>query len=167
MDRNTNCSRLIRYSTSDCLPNPPCRISTELITFIVIKFLDCLDKTEIAFLNQVEEQHATSHVPFCNTDHKTKIRFRETFLCFLVSLFHAFGKHNFLFRRKKGHTADFLQIHTNGIINADAFRNRKIDFFFGLLDYAFAPISFSVSRFIDNVDSLLTQNLIKLFHRFR
>ena len=127
MNRNTDGSRLIGDCSCDCLTDPPCRIGTEFVTFTIIKFLDSFDQAKVTFLNQIQEQHTTSHVSFGNADYQTEVGFCQTFLCFLIALFHTLCKLNFFVCRKKAYLTDLFQIHTNRIFNADTFRNRKID----------------------------------------
>ena len=78
MDRNADCAGLIRNGTGDGLPNPPGCIGTELETFVVIEFFNGLDKAQVAFLNQVQEEHATAHIPFRNTDDQAQVGFGQT-----------------------------------------------------------------------------------------
>ena len=53
MDRNPYGSGLVRNSPGNGLADPPCGIGAELIPLGIIKFLHCLDKPQVSFLNQV------------------------------------------------------------------------------------------------------------------
>ena len=62
VDRNTNGTRLIGDGAGNRLPNPPCRVGGEFITFGVVKLFDSLHQPHVAFLNQVEEVHSLTDV---------------------------------------------------------------------------------------------------------
>ena len=121
MYRNADGTSLVRNSTGDGLTNPPGCIGTELIALGVIEFFNGLDKPQITFLNQIEEQHPTAHITLGNADHQTEVGFCQTFLGDFIAFLHALGQCDFFISRKQRHTADFLQVHADGVINTDAF----------------------------------------------
>ena len=129
MHRDTDGSRLIGNGSGDRLTDPPCGIGGEFIAFGIVKFFHRLNQAQVSFLNQIQEQHPSSHISFGNADHQTQVGFCQTLLGFLISHFHSLRQINFLFRRKQGHLSYFLQIHTHRIFNADSVRNGKVDIF--------------------------------------
>ena len=129
MHRDTDRSCLIGDRTGDGLTDPPGCIGTELISFGVVKFFHCFDQTQISLLNQIQEQHAASHISFCDADHQTKIGFCQTFFRRLIAVFHPFCQFDFLFCTQKRHFTDLFQIHTNRILDTDPFRYGKVYIF--------------------------------------
>ena len=129
MHRDTDGSRLIRNGPGDRLADPPGSIGGKLIPLGIVKLFHRLDKAQISFLNQIQEQHTPSHISFGYADHQTQIGFRQTLFGFFITDFHSLRQIDFLFRRKQGHLAYFLQIHTHRIFNADAVGNGKVDIF--------------------------------------
>ena len=95
MHRNTDCAGLVCNGARYRLTYPPGGIRTEFISFVIIEFFYGFDKTEIAFLDEVQKQHAASYVTFGNADYKTKIGFGKTLLRFHVAFLHAFGEFDF------------------------------------------------------------------------
>ena len=130
MNRNTDCSRLIRNCSCDRLTDPPCCICGELISLSIIKLLYCLDQAKISFLDQVKEKHSTSHISLCNADNQTKICFCKLLLCLLISLFHTFCQFDFFLSTQKRYFTDLFQIHSDRIFNTDPIRYRDIDFIY-------------------------------------
>ena len=70
MHRDTDGPRLIGNRPGDRLTDPPCRISAELVTTAIFKFIDRLHQADIAFLNKVEELQPTVGVFLGNGDHE-------------------------------------------------------------------------------------------------
>src|SRR5574344_2321919 len=81
--RNTYCSCLIAYRARDCLAYPPCSIRTEFISLAVFKFFDCLDQTDVSFLNKIKELQTAVRVFFSDRYYKTKVCIDKTILCML------------------------------------------------------------------------------------
>ena len=108
MDRDTDRSRLIRNRSRNRLTNPPGRIGRKLVALAVIKFFNRFDQTQVAFLNQIQEQHTTAHITLCNADNQTQVGLRQTLFGFLIAVFHSFCKLDFLFCRQKRNLTDFL-----------------------------------------------------------
>ena len=129
MHRNPDGSRLVGDCPRNCLTNPPCRICGKFESLSAVEFFDSLNKTQVTFLNQIQKKHTAAHISFCNADNKTQIRLREFLLRFLVSHFHPLRQFNFLFRAQKRHFADFLQIHSDRVFDADAVRHGQVNIF--------------------------------------
>ena len=108
MYRNPDRSRLIRNGAGDRLTDPPGRVGAEFIAFPVIKLLDCLNESKISLLDQVEQLHAPSGIPFCDTHHKTQVRLRKLLLCLLVTEFDLLCQFDLLIRGKQRHFSDLF-----------------------------------------------------------
>ena len=125
----TNRSCLICDCPCDRLTNPPCRISGEFIPFSVIKFLHCLDQSEITLLYQIQKQHAAPDIPLGNAHNQTQISLRKPLFGLLISKLHLLCKLNLLVSAKKRHFSDFLEVHPDRVLDADAVWHRKINIF--------------------------------------
>ena len=130
MDRNTNSSRLICDRSGDCLTDPPCRIRTEFISFCPVKFIYCLDQTQVSFLYQIQEQHPAAHIFLGYADNKTQVGFTKLLLRIFISCFHPFCQIDFLLCGQKRDFTDFLQVHTYRVIYRNILGNSgfQIDF---------------------------------------
>ena len=98
MHRNADRACLIGKRTGDRLLDPPGRIGAELISLCIIKLLYCLDQSEIAFLNQIEQLHPTSCISFGNADYKSQICLHKLLTCILISPAHFFCQLDLFFR---------------------------------------------------------------------
>ncbi len=59
---NTNCPGLISHCARDRLADPPRGVRGELVALCVVELLDCADQPQVAFLNEVKEEHAAACV---------------------------------------------------------------------------------------------------------
>ena len=64
---------LIGDGAGDGLTDPPCGVGGELVALGVVELLHGLDQTQIALLDQVEEQHAAAHVALGDGHHQTEV----------------------------------------------------------------------------------------------
>src|SRR6266516_1942440 len=64
---------LVRDRPGDRLPNPPGRVRGELIALGVVELLDRTDETQVAFLDEVEEQHAAADVALGDGDDQPQV----------------------------------------------------------------------------------------------
>ena len=154
-------TRLIGDGARDRLPNPPRRIGTELVALVVVELLDRLDEAEIAFLYEIEEQHAPADIALGNAHDETKIRLCQFLLRFLIARFHALGKGDFLICGKERHAADLLQIHAHGIVDADSLGNAEIDIHL-FLSLVLVHLRLCTVRIIHNFDALVAERLVKV-----
>ena len=83
--RNTNGTCLICNGAGDCLTNPPGCIRRELKALGAVKLFYRLEQTQIAFLNQVEEQHAAADITLCNGNNQSQVCLRQTLLCIFAA----------------------------------------------------------------------------------
>ena len=130
MDRDTDRPCLVGYGTGYSLTYPPCCIGRELISLLVIELLNCLDKTEVAFLDKIKEQHTPAHISLGDTYYKTEVGFSKTFLgllTFLTALLHLLGKLNLLFGRQKRNLTYFLKVHPDRVFNTHTVGYGQID----------------------------------------
>ena len=127
MHRDTDRPGLIRDRPGDGLTDPPGRIGRKFIALTVIELLHGLDQTQIAFLDQIQKEHSTAHIPLCDTDNKTQIGLRQTLLRILVAHLHLLGQLNLFLRIQKRHLTDLFQVHPHRIFDADAVRHGQID----------------------------------------
>ena len=88
MYRNTNGTSLISNSTGNCLTNPPSSIGRKLKALGIVKLLNSTDKAQIAFLDKVQEQHATTNIALCNRNYQTQVCLNKLLLCVKTHLFH-------------------------------------------------------------------------------
>ena len=96
MHRYTDRAGLIGNGTCDRLPDPPCRVGAELKALGIIILLDCLDKPQIALLDQIKELHPAAHIPLGNAHHQAQVRLRQAFPGRLVPCLHASRQLNLL-----------------------------------------------------------------------
>ena len=73
-------ARLVSHRSGDGLPDPPCRIGREFVALGVVKLLDSADETEVALLNEVEEEHAAPGVALGKGDHEAQVGLEEVIL---------------------------------------------------------------------------------------
>ena len=79
MHRNTNRAGLVGNRASDGLSNPPGRVSRELVTAPVFKFLNGLHEAHISFLDQIEKRKSSIGVFFGNRDNQSQVGFDHFF----------------------------------------------------------------------------------------
>ncbi len=77
---NSNGARLVRDRPGDRLANPPRGIRGELISLGVVEFLDRPDETQVALLDQIEEEHSAPDIAFRDRHHEPEIGLDEPLL---------------------------------------------------------------------------------------
>src|SRR5687767_12220370 len=70
VDRDPDGASLVGHRAGDRLPDPPGGVGRELVALGVVEFLDRADQTEVALLDQVQEQHAAARVALGQGDHE-------------------------------------------------------------------------------------------------
>ena len=170
MHRDTNGTRLICNGTGNCLSDPPCCIGREFKAFMEVEFFNCLNQPQITFLNQIQEQHPTTNISFCDADYQTQVRFCQFLFGFFVAFFHTSCQFNFFLCCQQGHFTNFFQIHTHRVINIDAFGQCQIEVFFHFFLCFDIPedintLAFQI--FIDTVNMVSIQfQFCQLIHYF-
>ena len=117
MYRNSDRSSLVGNRTGDRLTDPPGCIGRKLKAFGVVKFFNSFDQTHVAFLNQIQKQHAAADIFFGNRNDQTQIgRNQNAFSLFITGL-NPPGNFRLIFRIQQRYPSDFLQIHLDWVID--------------------------------------------------
>ena len=80
MHGNTDGTGLVGDSTRDGLANPPRGVRGELKALLVVELLDGADQTEVALLDQVQEQHAATDIALSDGDDQAQVGADERLL---------------------------------------------------------------------------------------
>ena len=110
-------SCLVGDGSCDGLSYPPCCVSREFVAFVAVEFFNGFYKTEVTFLDKVEEEQSPADISFCYAYNKTQVRFVQYSFRFLVALRYARRKFGFLLGGQKGNSAYLVQIYFNGVVN--------------------------------------------------
>ena len=89
MHGNTDGTGLVGDSARNGLTDPPRGVRGELKALLVVELLDGADQTEVALLNQVEEQHAATDIALGDGDDQTKVCADERLLGFEAHVLNA------------------------------------------------------------------------------
>ena len=95
MNRNADCTSLIRNRTCNCLTNPPGSVCRKLKSLAVFKLFYSFNKTDVSFLNKVKEVKSTVCIFFCNRNYETKVCVDKAVFCLLdhkAAVFNVFGQ---------------------------------------------------------------------------
>src|SRR3989449_2286162 len=152
VDRDTDRPGLIGQGPGNCLPDPPRGVRAELVSLAPVKLFDRADQTQVAFLNEVQEQHAAAHVLLGDADHQAQVRLDEAALGFLVALLHALGQIDLLLGGEQCDLPDLLEVHPDRVIDRHAFRLAYLFLFL-----AFALLLGLLGVF-DDVDALFQEH---------
>ena len=132
MHRNADRPGLVRDGPGNGLPDPPGGVGAEFEAFAEIEFLYRFDQAQIPFLNQIEEKHAPAHIALGDADHQTQIGLHKTLFGVLVAFLHPLCQLHLFLGGKQRNTADFLQVHADRVVDANAFRHAEVDFHLAL-----------------------------------
>ena len=171
VDGNADRACLIGDCTRNRLPNPPRRIGTELITLTVVEFLNRLQETEVALLNEIEKEHAASDVAFCNAHDKAQVRLLKPMPCTLVARLHAPRELDLLLCRQQRNTTDLFEVHADGIIKRNSLGHAEVDLNLRLVLIQFIDgfenviIAALVNhRIVNNLNVVIAEPLIEPIH---
>ena len=89
MHGNTDGTGLVGDSARNGLTDPPRGVRGELKALLVVELLDGADQTEVALLNQVQEQHAATDIALGDGDDQTKVCADERLLGFEAHVLNA------------------------------------------------------------------------------
>lgn len=78
--RDTDGAGLVGHGAGDGLTDPPGGVRGELVALGVVELLDRADQTEVALLDQVQEEHAAAGVTLGQGDHQTEVGLQEVVL---------------------------------------------------------------------------------------
>ncbi|MNW66644.1 hypothetical protein D3C74_451350 [compost metagenome] len=88
----------------------------------MVKLLNRFDQTHVAFLNQVEEQHAAPNITFGDTYDEPQVCFSKPAFCFLIAVLDSHRQFYLVISRQQRHATDLLQIHPDRVIDLDSGR---------------------------------------------
>ena len=80
MHRHANGTRLIGHGSGNGLTNPPRGVGGELEALLPIELLNSTNQTKVAFLNQIQEQHASSGVALGQRHHESQVSLQQVVL---------------------------------------------------------------------------------------
>src|SRR5579883_2016932 len=84
---------LFGQGASNVLANPPGGIRTESITFLMIKFFDCMHQTQISLLDEVHQIHTEAFILASDMHNESQVSLDELTLGFLdISFIHPTGR---------------------------------------------------------------------------
>ena len=78
--RDADGAGLVGHRAGDRLPDPPGRVRGELVALGVVELLDRADQTEVALLDQVQEEHAAAGVALGQRDHEAQVGLEQVVL---------------------------------------------------------------------------------------
>ena len=132
-----------------------------------VEFFNRLNQPQIALLNQVKKEHPTPNVSFCNADNQTQVGLCQLLLgsfALRAARLHLLRQFDFFFCRQKGHLTDFLEVHSDGVINIDALRESQVKLLLNLLLRFDIPQNINILTFqifIDSVNAVGVQIQIR------
>ena len=80
VDGHADGSGLVGHSTGDGLADPPGGVCGELVALGIVELLHSADQTQVAFLDQVQEEHAPAGVTLGQGDHQSQIGLQQMIL---------------------------------------------------------------------------------------
>ena len=117
VDGNTDGSGLIRNGAGDGLADPPGGVGGELVALGVVELVHGLHQTQVALLDQIQEEHTAAHVALGDGDNQTEVSFHQRLLGLDVALGHALGQLMLPIGGEQGHAADLLEVEADGVIH--------------------------------------------------
>ena len=120
--RDADRSGLVSDRARNGLPDPPCCVGRELKALRIIKLIDRLQQTHVAFLDQVKELHPASDILLCDADDQSEIRLGQTVLRRLIVRVIRKPSCEFclLLGCQERHSADLLQIDLDRVVRGSA-----------------------------------------------
>ena len=112
-------ARLVGDGAGDGLPDPPRGVGGELVALRVVELFDGLDQAEIAFLDEVEKQHAAADIALGDRHDQTEVCLLHAVLGLRVALGHALGQLLLLLRGEQRHFADLLEVHAHRVVGRE------------------------------------------------
>ncbi len=78
--RDTDGAGLVSHGAGDGLADPPGGVGGELEALGVVELLDRTDQAQVAFLDQVQEQHAAAGVALGQRNHEAEVGLKQVVL---------------------------------------------------------------------------------------
>ena len=119
MDRDTDSTGLVGNRPCDGLSDPPCSICRELISFGVVEFLYRLDKSEVTFLDKIEERKTSVEVSSGDTYNESQVGLAEFFLSFFVALLDPDSEFALFLCSQKRNFTDLFEVHSYRVVCRD------------------------------------------------
>src|SRR5450830_217128 len=129
--RDADRACLVGDGARDRLADPPGGVGAELVAFAVVELLDGADEAEVAFLDEIQEQHASAHVALGDGHDEAQVGLDELALGVHVAALDALGQRHLFFGREERYLADLLEIHAHGVVGERL--RREIELGDGLL----------------------------------
>src|SRR5699024_6387884 len=126
VDWDADGASLIGHGTSDCLTDPPSGISGEFATLGVVKLLHCVDESEVSFMDEIQEQHASTGEAFGQRYDQTKVCLEQVVLG-TTSI-----RDNQLHVTTQSRVGDFFLLHFVLCVESGFDPRREIYFFFSI-----------------------------------
>ncbi len=108
MHRDADGAGLVCDSAGDRLADPPGGVGGELVALGVVELLHSADQTEVALLDEIQKQHATTHIALGDRHDKTQVRLYELTLGNLAITFNRLKIATHLRRGLAGGCRDLL-----------------------------------------------------------
>ena len=113
--RDANSARLVRDRARHRLPDPPGRVSRELVALAIVELLDGTDEAEGPFLDQVEEAEATTEIRLRDRDDEPEIGLDHLSFRRHVAALDALCEVDLLVGGEKRDLADLPQVEAQGV----------------------------------------------------
>ena len=110
----------------DRLADPPGRVGRELEAAPVVELLDGADEPQVALLDEVEERHASAHVPARDRHDQAQVRLGELALGLHVAPLDTLGQRDLFFGGEQRYLADLLEVHAHGIVGRGLHREVEL-----------------------------------------
>ncbi len=115
MHRDTDSACLVGDSPGDRLADPPGGVGGELVALGVVELLHSADQTEVALLDEIQKQHAATHIALGDRHDKTQVRLYKLTLGNLAITFNRFKITTHLRRGLAGGCRDLLGGEQTGL----------------------------------------------------
>src|SRR6266566_4222588 len=101
---------LFSHSTADSLLYPPRRIGTKVVAALIVKLLNSMHQSKIAFLDEIDQENSCPRVATCKRNHKTQIRLDQLTSCQLIASSCSSCEIDFFLVGKQVQAANVLQV---------------------------------------------------------
>ena len=109
-------ARLVGDAARDRLADPPRRVGRELVAAAPVVLLDGAHEADVAFLDEVEEEHAAADVAFRDRHHETQVGLDQLAARGRVVALDALRERDLLGGREQRDAADLAQVGAHRIV---------------------------------------------------